>query len=165
MSDNNSARQRRHRVPIAAVEGAFHKAIDRLLAGKPTVLKLRRLAAEGRLNINPSTVALEAGHSRTLIALETCRLPSVRNRILSETRGDEIATPRTAAEVITRLREQIVQLKRELAAALEGQSEHFLARELAEREAAKWRDAFRRKEDHAREDATIHPIRPSRSKR
>lgn len=165
MSESNIVSDRRRRAPIRAVERAFHDAIDRLLAGKPKVPKLRRLAAEGRLNINPSTVALEAGHSRTLIGLENCRLPAVRNRILSETRRDEIATPRTAAEVITRLREQIVQLKRELAAALEGQSEHFLARELAEREAAKWRDAFRRKEDHAREDATIHPIRPSRPKR
>ena len=162
MSERDMMTQRRCRMPIAAVERAFHEAIDRMLAGKPKTQKLRRLAAEGRLSINPSTVALEAGHSRTLIALETCRLPSVRNRILTVARGDEVAAPRTAAEVITRLRAQVVQLRHQLAAALEGQSEHFLARELAEREAAKWRDAFRRIEDQAQQGSKVSPIRPAR---
>jgi len=157
---------RRRRLPLSAVEREFHDAIDRLIAGKPRHAKLKRLVAEGRLRISPSTVALESGRSRTLIALQKCRLPEVRNRILMAARVDEIASPRTAAEVIVRLREQVVSLKQELACSLGWQQEHFLAREKAEREAAQWRDALRRIEDHAKEDdAKIRPIRPSRPKR
>jgi ABC-type histidine transport system ATPase subunit len=165
MPDNSGTSGRRCRAPIATVERAFNEAIDRLVAGKPKNPKLRRLAAEGRLNVNPSTVALEAGRSRTLIALESCRLPSVRNRILMLSRQDEVAAPRTAAEVIIRLREQVIDLKRQLSSALEAQAEHFLAREKAERDAAKWRDAMRREQNHREEDAKVVPIKPKGPKK
>ena len=150
---------KRRRSSIAVIERDFNDALDRLLAGTPRNSKLRKLAAEGRLNINPTTVAAEAGRSRTLIALEDCRLPSVRSRIQSSTRELEVAAPRTAVEVITRLRERVIQLQRELAASIEAQAQHFLARERAEREAAQWRGALRREHDHVLEDAKVAPIR------
>jgi hypothetical protein len=158
MGEKEIARSKRS--PIGVVERDFHEALDRLIAGKPRTPKLRRHAAEGRLNISPTTVALEAGRSRTLIAMEDCRLPSVRNRILISTRKDEIAAPRTASEVIARLREQVVGLKQQVAAAIEAQTEHFLEREKAEREAAKWRDALKREQSHAQDDKKVTPIRP-----
>jgi hypothetical protein len=151
-------KKRRSRSPIGAIEQDFNDAIDRLLANKPTNRKLARLVAEGRLHINPSTVALEARRSRTLIAMENCRLPTVRNRILTITRDDEVVAPRTAGEVIARLRDQVIDLRRQLAASLEAQAQHFLAREEAEREAGKWRDAFRREQNHRKEDAKIQPL-------
>lgn len=151
--------ERRRRSPLAAVERAFSDAIDRLIAGIPQHSKLKRLAAEGRLRINPTTVALEAGRSRTMIALENCRLPEIRNRILAAQRSKDITAPRTASEVIVRLREQVNTLRAELAASMESQQRHFLAREKAEREAAQWRDALRRMQDHAVDDAKVTPIR------
>ena len=42
------------------------------------------------------------------------------------------------------MRLEISELKEKLAAALDAQAEHFHARERAEREANKWREAFKR---------------------
>ncbi|MGO7530831.1 hypothetical protein [Rhizobium leguminosarum] len=51
------------------VEDDFLQAYYRLSAGAPLNDELRTRAAEGKfLRINQSTVALEAGHSRTMIA-------------------------------------------------------------------------------------------------
>jgi hypothetical protein len=133
-------------------------------AGKPKHAKLKRLAAEGRMAINPTTVAQEAGRSRTLIALESSRLQDVRNRILTINRFDDIAEPRTAAEAILRLREQVVTLKRENDALLTQNTKYLLALQEAKKDASKWRNAFQRDEDHAREDAKITSIRPTRPK-
>jgi len=152
-------KERRSRSPIHVIEREFNEALDRLLAAKPRDPKLKRLAGEGRLAINPTTVAQEANRSRTLIALEVCRLPSVRNRILMAARDDEVAAPRTAAEVITRLREQVVKLKRELTSAMAAQAHHFLEREKAEREAAKWRDALKRLREEEEQKGKIKFIR------
>src|SRR5687767_5776403 len=58
-------------------------ALARLKSGKPLHPQLRKLAAEGRLRINVSTVAKEANRSRTLIALEKCRYPRIRAEILA----------------------------------------------------------------------------------
>lgn len=151
---------RRKRSAIEVIEKDFHDALDRLIAGKPRVPRLKRHASEGRLNINPTTVALEAGRSRTLIATVSCRLPSVRNRIIESRRPDEIAAPRTASDAIARLREQVVDLKRQLAASIEVQASHFLAREKAERESSKWRDALKRDNEHMKLDEKVRPIRP-----
>lgn len=141
------------------VEKDFHDALDRLISGKPKNPRLLKLASEGRLFINPTTVSLEAGRSRTLIALENCRFPSVRARIRSAAHYAEPMAPRTAGEVIQRLRDQVVCLKKELAASLEAQANHFLAREKSEREAERWRNALRRQIDHAREDDKVVPLR------
>jgi len=149
---------KRRRSPLKIVERDFHDAIDRMVGGRPKSFRLKRLAAEGRLFINPTTVAEEAMRSRTLIALEDCRLPSVRNRILELSHAKEVTIPRSSAEVISSLREQNIELQRALSASLECQQEHFMARERAEREAAKWRDAFKREQDHAKEDGKILPL-------
>jgi hypothetical protein len=154
-------RTARKRSTIESVEKDFHEALDRLIAGKPRTPRLKRHASEGRLNINPTTVALEAGHSRTLIAVANCRLPSVRNRIIETNDRNDIAAPRTASEVITKLREQVIDLKRQLGSAIEAQAGHFLAREKAERESEKWRHALKRESDHTQQDAKVRLIRPS----
>ena len=149
----------RQRVNLTEIESDFNHAIDRLIEGKPTNPDLQKIAARKKLAITPTTVAMEAGRSRTLIALKQCRLPLIRRRVLSLS-GD-VLTPRlsgSAAE-IARLKEENAALKLELAAAIEAQGEHFLARERAERGEAKWRDAYRRSEQEHEGNAKVSSIR------
>lgn len=148
------------RVTLDIIERDFSAAVDRLLANNPSNPLLKKQAAKNRLRISPSTVALEAGRSRTLIAMENCRLPQIRDRILSAQRKSGPHVHRGKGSAIQLLREEVARLKRELVSALEAQGEHFRAREKAEREAAKWRDALRRVNDHAKEDAKVVPMRP-----
>lgn len=148
------------RLPIVAVEKAFNEAIDRIIARKPRHPKLRHLAKQDRLTISPSSVALDAGHSRTLIGMEGCRLPKVRDRILKLSRPDDVAPPRSASAAIAQLRVETLTLRSQVAAALEAQQAHFLAREKAERDAAKWRDAFRRLNETPPSGGNVVPITP-----
>lgn len=128
------------------VEKGFDEAIDRLEKNKPTNSALKRLAAEGRLRINFSTVAKEAKHSRSLIAHAKCPYQAQRARVLQLMHPGEVAAPRTASGVISRLREDVADLKAKLRLALDGQTAHFLARQRAEREADRWRAEAQRRE-------------------
>lgn len=66
----------------------FVDALERLKDGsKIRNRELRRRAASGKLRINISTVALEAGHSRTLIATEDSHLLAVRQQIIAVRTG------------------------------------------------------------------------------
>lgn len=140
----------------AVVERDFDEAIDRLEKGRPKHPELKRLAAEGRLSINFSTVAKEAKHSRTLIAHATCSYQEQRARVLKLMRPGEVTTPRTASEVIFRLRENVAELKQKLHSALDGQAAHFLARQRAEREADRWRKEAQRREKLLKERDKVH---------
>src|SRR5258708_2941611 len=57
------------------------RALARLINGNPTNPDLCRLVAEGRLRVSYSSVAKEAGRSRTLIAHKNCTYPEVRKAI------------------------------------------------------------------------------------
>lgn len=146
------------RPPRAVVEKDFDDAIDRLEKGKPKDPELKRLAAEGRLRINYSTVAKEAKHSRTLIAHEKCHYQAQRARVLKLMNPGEVVAPRTASEVISRLREEVADLKAKLRGALDGQTAHFLARQRAEREADRWRKEAKRREDLLKERDKLHLV-------
>lgn len=61
-------------------------------------------------------------------------------------RPGEVASPRTASEVISRLREEKADLLARLRSALDGQAAHFLARQRSEREAERWRQEAQRRE-------------------
>ncbi|UWR31462.1 hypothetical protein K3758_08165 [Sulfitobacter sp. W002] len=50
-----------------AVKADFHAALDRLIAGKPKSKELKSQAALGRLRINATNLAKEAGRSAALI--------------------------------------------------------------------------------------------------
>lgn len=103
----------RERKGIDRIEQDFLSALDRLRSGKPTNAKLAKMATLDTLRITVSTVALEAGHSRTLIGHKNCKYPGTRDRILAlrEDRDE----PRTAADIITRKREEVAALRRKLA--------------------------------------------------
>ncbi len=96
----------------AVIERNFIAAIERILAGRPRHPKLRRQA---RASISFSSVALEAGHSRTLIALKDSAFAAIRDRILALRISDgKTAGPSRRV----RLEEKNAELRRRLTEAL-----------------------------------------------
>jgi len=99
----------------ALIARNFNAAIDRILAGKPRNKKLLNKAKHGICPVNFSTVAIEAGHSRTLIALKSTRFSGIRDRIRAfslSNRGP--ADPSRKA----RLEEKNAELRKKLSYAL-----------------------------------------------
>lgn len=143
------------RAPRSVVEQDFNAAIDRLLAGKPRNRKLRDLADSGRLSTTFANVALEAERSRSLIAHKNCAYQEVRSRIVALMESDSRADGNTTQDKIAKLRLEVAHLKEQLAAALDVQVESLLARERAEREANKWRQAFKRLKDDVKGIAVL----------
>jgi len=90
--------------PVDAIEQAFLEAIERLITGKPTNPRLQTAAAAGKLKMNVSNVAVEAGHSRTLIAYKGCKYPRVLDRIRNLLSNQP--APDSASAVLARLREE-----------------------------------------------------------
>lgn len=72
-----------HKHDVNETESDFVHALERLQAHNPTHPALIKKKRRGSLKINISTVALEAGHSRTLISHENCAFPIVRTAILN----------------------------------------------------------------------------------
>ena len=146
------------RAPRAVVEKDFFDAIERLVKKKPLNPKLKRLVSEHRLEINPSTVSLEAKRSRTMIGYDGCPLQNVRQKVLDLKSPGEIATPRTAREVIARLRADIADLKSKLRGSMDAQATHFLARQRAEREAERWRAEAKRRGEQLKQGGKVRHI-------
>lgn len=130
--------------PHDAIEQDFLDAIDRLREGEPRNKQLKARKAKGTLKVNVANVALEAGHSRTLIALETgCRYPRVRELIKQAQTGHS-RLPTTLNEVIARLRAENAELRVQLNTHKAAVLAYFNAREKAENEAARERGAASR---------------------
>jgi hypothetical protein len=128
---------------IDPIEKDFMDALQRLRDGAPREKALKANQAKGCLKINVSTVAREAGHSRTLIALESCKFPRVRESIRLAKHG-RTAEPRTSSELIDKLRLENADLRVQLKLAQAEAVARFHAKEQAEHEAARWRDAHTR---------------------
>jgi hypothetical protein len=116
---------------VDPIEQDFREALQRLLEGKPENKKLRASAKAGKLKINTFNVALEAGRSRTLIALEKCRYPAVRQAV-KDAQGGKKALPTTYTQLIGNLRADIATLKTEKRLLEATMASHVLARRLAE---------------------------------
>ena len=116
--------------PPSVIEQDFLLALQRLTVGKPSNPALKKLAAQGRLRINVSTVAKEAGRARSLIGHERCKYRNVRMRVLEEMRP--IANPRDGSVVIARLRAEVADLKLKLNNALAEAVAHYHARTKAD---------------------------------
>ncbi|WP_141758752.1 hypothetical protein [Duganella sp. HH105] len=122
-----------------SIEQDFLDAIDRLRDGEPRNKKLKACKAKGMLKVNVTNVALEAGHSRTLIALETeCRYPRVRE-LIKQAKTGHTGLPTTLNEVIARLRADNAELKTQINSHRAAVLVHFNARQKAELEAARER--------------------------
>ena len=101
-------RKRPDAPPIDAIEKDFLLAIERLELRTPREHALQKKSCRtGKLSLNKSTVALEAGHSRTKIY----DYPRVIARI-AEAQAP-VRSARTAQDVIGRLRQENALLKRE----------------------------------------------------
>lgn len=120
------------------IEQDLLSALQRLVEGKPTHKTLKAKAKEGRLKVNTSNVALEARRSRTLIALEDCRYPKVREAV-KLAQGGKKAQPTTYTQLIANLRADLAAVKAERRLLEMTMANHVLAR--------------RRAEVHARRDA------------
>lgn len=118
------------------IEANFFAALERLKANQPKHPVLARRAEAGKLKINASTLAKEAGHSRTLIALEDCAYPAVRKK-LGDAEARPAGPPRSA---IDELREQLDNAIKERDAALFWQAEHLRGREKAENKAQRLKE-------------------------
>lgn len=97
----------------AETEKAFTQALRRVASGLPREERNVKLAAKGKLRVTIATVAREAGRSRTLIGLEECAYPEVRKAVLKAMDGgvETNAKKPTAAELVSRLREDKAQLE------------------------------------------------------
>ncbi len=113
------------------IEQDLLDALQRLVEGKPTHKTLKAKAQEGRLKVNASNVALEAGRSRTLIALEDCRYPKVREAV-KLAQGGKKALPTTYTQLIAGLRADLATVKSEKRLLETAMAEHVLARRKAE---------------------------------
>lgn len=113
------------------IEQDFLDALQRLAEGKPRHKKLKAMAREGKLKINTSNVALESGRSRTLIALEDCRYPKVREAV-KVAEGGKKAQPTTYTQLIQNLRAELAIHKAEKRLLETTMAVHVLARRKAE---------------------------------
>ena len=112
---------------IDPIEQDFIDAIQRLQDGEPKHTKLKAQKIKGVLKVNVTTVALEAGRARTLIALETgCRYPRIRE-LIKQIKGGRNTLPTTHTELIQRLRATASRLRK--AIAQQGKVAHLLPTE------------------------------------
>jgi hypothetical protein len=112
-------------------EQDFLAALDRLKEGEPVNKKLKAIRKEGKLKINISNVALESGHSRTLIALKACRYPQVREAIKLAQTGKK-SEPKTYTQLFDNLHATIAELKADKRLLEMNMASHVLARRRAE---------------------------------
>lgn len=128
--------------PMSPLERDFHDALDRLIAGQPRHKDLIALKSRRKLRINPSSVAKEAGHSRTHIGTRECRFPRVRDRI--EALAQPVQSPSDSTDVIKELRRQVAELRVNLHRQQDQMKAHFNARRALEKEAARYKREYER---------------------
>jgi predicted kinase len=113
------------------IEQDFLEALQRLVEGKPQNKILKASAKVGKLKINVVSVALEAGRSRTLIAMEDCRYPKVREAV-KLAQGGKKSLPTTYTQLIENLRADLATVKAEKRLLETTMAGHVLARRKAE---------------------------------
>ena len=103
-----AAAARKRRAEVAAIKASFLAALQRLLEGRPTHPVLLERAQDGGISVSVKTVALEAGHSRTLIGHAGCQLPDVRQAVLASKRI--VSPPARLQQLVKGLRHSIREL-------------------------------------------------------
>jgi hypothetical protein len=145
------------------VETALLSALKRLQDGNPDNPSLARKAKLGKLRINPSTVAQEAGCSRTLIGHDGCAYSEIRKQILKG--RDTTVKPATSFEDINRnLRHENRNLKDAVNLSMSRVAAMLLQRDETLAEAELNVDEVKRQLAHVLEmqgaepKANVHPI-------
>ncbi|MGK5010294.1 hypothetical protein [Janthinobacterium sp. MDB2-8] len=138
------SRLKKEAPPQDPIEQDFLNAIDRLRDGEPKNKQLKARKAKGTLKVNVANVALEAGHSRTLIALEAgCRYPRVRE-LIKQAKTSRDGLPTTLNEVVARLRADNAEMRIQMNTLKATVLAHFNARDKAENEVSRERAAASR---------------------
>jgi hypothetical protein len=91
--------------PFVGVELELYNALLRLMDGNPRQPDLRKKLRKDQLRINPTTVAKEAGRSRTLIGHQKCDYPRIRALIKAEQKAPS-EVPTSFEEINGKLREE-----------------------------------------------------------
>lgn len=126
------------------IERDFLEALKRLQDGEPRHKRLKAQKAKGMLKLNFSSVALEAGRARTLIALESgCRYPKVRE-LVKQAKAGRTTLPTTHTELIDCLRADKFELAMQVRKYQAEAMAHFQARIKAEKVAERERSAASR---------------------
>jgi hypothetical protein len=112
------------------IESDFRAALVRIRKNKPENPVLAARAAKGKLKLNPMTLAMESGRSRTLIGFDGCAYQDVRDELLEASEKDD----QGALSQIDDLKKQLEDVTKERDAAIFWQSEHLRARQKAERD-------------------------------
>lgn len=114
------------------IEQDFLDAIERIQNGRPRNSKHKEwLASKGKVPLNISTVAREAGRARGLIASKNAKYQGIRDRI-HEVASSPVAEPKNKHDVIADLRKQILELRLEVKTHREYSAYHFKKRSEAE---------------------------------
>jgi transcriptional regulator with XRE-family HTH domain len=115
-------RGRRKDLPATSegMEQRFFDALERVRNGTPTVDRLFKLALARKLKVNITTVALEAGLSRTLIGHDKCAYPKVRNAVIGD--REPIETPTNMRSINAELRKENKRLENQLCIAIAHQA-------------------------------------------
>lgn len=98
---------------MADARADLEVAFARLVIGEPLNASLKAAAAAGRLRISITSVAIEAGRSRTLIGHEKCPYPDLRQRILKLM--EEGPSARHLRHAMKSANRRIAELSRQLA--------------------------------------------------
>jgi hypothetical protein len=131
-------------VRTKAARDALEEALVRLRLGKPRNPLLAAVAAQGKLKVTVTTVAKEAGVSRTSIGVENCRFPDIRTRILLGDAGNEPRPVKGLTAEVQRLRVANAELRRQVE-TLQSQQAVMLERVLnAERKSQLAEDDLKR---------------------
>ncbi len=97
------------------IESEFLEAISRIQSGNPSNKELLADKMAGKLRLSVSSVAKEAGRSRTLIGHKGCRYPKIRDII----QGENLAptSPPSLRDALEKSRAEVFDLKKRLASS------------------------------------------------
>jgi len=132
------------------VEHELMEALQRLVDRRPQDPDLAQKAQRGTLKINISSVAKEAGRSRTLVSHGCCAYPQVRAAILNYRNPPNQAT--SMAEINRRLRSENAELRRSIKLAREAMAAMVRRVERIKNEADREVLAARRREQRGNRD-------------
>lgn len=143
-----------------AVEKDFLDALSRIRNDEPRNKVLKKKLLQGRLKINISNVALEAGRSRTLIASESGSAYVHIREVILGAMVEKKLIPKSSRDVIETLRAEKAALHIQMSILQTTVLEHFAARRKAEQQAMVERDVAARIRREYKELVKISSISP-----
>lgn len=137
----------------------FLEAFERLVRKVPRSAKNFQRLNKGKLTITLSSVAEEAGRSRSLIARSDTKYQEVRAVILGY-KGNAISPLVTGGKKLEKIRQENLELKRRLELSLEAQAQLLFEKTRAERDSIKWLKAYRALQERFKLGGSVVSIVP-----